>query len=121
MDEEFLYRMPCSEQTRRWAHAKRTADSSSSGARAPDFVWPGTGCSVSCAPNPSSGRLTMSNTIYLIPFAGVLALIFAFVRSSWISRQDAGTPEMKVIAGHIREGAMAFLTREYRVLAIFVI
>ncbi|HET7707162.1 MAG TPA: sodium-translocating pyrophosphatase [Thermoanaerobaculia bacterium] len=63
----------------------------------------------------------MSNSIYLIPLAGVLALIFALVRSSWISRQDAGTPEMKVIAGHIREGAMAFLTREYRVLAIFVV
>ena len=63
----------------------------------------------------------MSNAIYLIPLAAVLALIFAFVRSSWISRQDAGTPEMKIIAGHIREGAMAFLTREYRVLAIFVV
>jgi K(+)-stimulated pyrophosphate-energized sodium pump len=63
----------------------------------------------------------MSNTMYLIPLAGVLALIFAFVRSAWIGRQDAGTPEMKVIAGHIREGAMAFLTREYRVLAVFVV
>ncbi len=63
----------------------------------------------------------MEMYVYLIPVAGVLALIFAFVRSSWIVKQDAGTDEMKVIAGHIREGAMAFLGREYRVLAVFVV
>jgi K(+)-stimulated pyrophosphate-energized sodium pump len=63
----------------------------------------------------------MSNAIYLIPLAGALALVFAAVRSSWIRKQDPGTPEMTVIAGHIREGAMAFLAREYRVLAIFVV
>jgi K(+)-stimulated pyrophosphate-energized sodium pump len=58
---------------------------------------------------------------YLLPLTGVLALIFAFARSAWINRQDAGTDEMKEIAGHIRDGAMAFLAREYRVLAIFVV
>ncbi|HUP46838.1 MAG TPA: sodium-translocating pyrophosphatase, partial [Thermoanaerobaculia bacterium] len=63
----------------------------------------------------------MSNALYLIPLSGVLALIFAAVRSSWIRKQDAGTAEMITIAGHIREGAMAFLGREYRVLAIFVL
>jgi K(+)-stimulated pyrophosphate-energized sodium pump len=36
-------------------------------------------------------------------------------------RQDAGDATMTKIAGHIREGAMAFLGREYRVLAIFVV
>ena len=63
----------------------------------------------------------MSNALYLIPLAGILALAFAFVRSGWIRKQDPGTPEMVVIAGHIREGAMAFLRREYSVLAVFVI
>ena len=63
----------------------------------------------------------MSTALYLIPLTGVAALIFAFARGSWIRRQDAGTPEMTTIAGYIREGAMAFLTREYRVLAIFVV
>jgi K(+)-stimulated pyrophosphate-energized sodium pump len=61
------------------------------------------------------------NLIYLIPACGVLALLFAVFRTAWIKRQDAGTDAMKVIAGHIREGAMAFLGREYRVLAIFVV
>jgi len=64
----------------------------------------------------------MSQTIlYLIPVCGALALVFAWRRSSWVARQDAGTDTMQTIAGHIREGAMAFLGREYRVLAIFVV
>ena len=63
----------------------------------------------------------MDMYLYLIPLAGVLALLFAFWRSTWIRRQDTGTDEMRVIAAHIREGAMAFLAREYRVLAVFVL
>jgi K(+)-stimulated pyrophosphate-energized sodium pump len=59
--------------------------------------------------------------IYLIPASGVLALVFALFKSSWVSKQDEGTDRMKEIAGHIQEGAMAFLGREYRVLAIFVV
>jgi K(+)-stimulated pyrophosphate-energized sodium pump len=59
--------------------------------------------------------------IYLIPASGVLALVFALFKSSWVSKQDAGTDRMKEIAGHIQEGAMAFLGREYRILAIFVV
>jgi K(+)-stimulated pyrophosphate-energized sodium pump len=63
----------------------------------------------------------MQSWFYLIPAAGVLALLFALVKSSWINRQDAGNDTMKEIAGHIQEGAMAFLAREYKVLSIFVI
>jgi K(+)-stimulated pyrophosphate-energized sodium pump len=59
--------------------------------------------------------------LYAIPVCGLLALLFAWLRSGWVNRQDAGTDAMKTIAGHIREGAMAFLGREYRVLAIFVV
>ncbi len=59
--------------------------------------------------------------IYLVPICGLLALGFAWVRSSWINKQDAGNERMKVIASHIRDGAMAFLGREYRVLSVFVL
>jgi len=59
--------------------------------------------------------------IYLLPVAGVLALIFAGFKSMWISKQDAGEDKMKTIAGHIADGAMAFLAREYKVLAVFVV
>ena len=59
--------------------------------------------------------------LYAIPVCGALALLFAFLRSSWINKQEAGDGQMIKIAGHIRDGAMAFLGREYRVLAVFVI
>jgi K(+)-stimulated pyrophosphate-energized sodium pump len=59
--------------------------------------------------------------IYLIPLAGVLALLFALYKAVWVRRQDPGTETMTEIASHIQEGAMAFLVREYRVLAIFVV
>lgn len=57
--------------------------------------------------------------VWATPMAGILALMFAFSKSRWISRQDAGTEKMRTIAGFIREGAMAFLAREYQILAIF--
>ncbi|MCB0668239.1 MAG: sodium-translocating pyrophosphatase [Saprospiraceae bacterium] len=57
---------------------------------------------------------------YVIPVMGIIALLFTFWRSSWVSNQDAGTDRMKVIATNIAEGAMAFLRSEYKVLAIFV-
>ena len=59
--------------------------------------------------------------IYLIPAAGVLALVFAAYKAAWVKAQDAGDEKMQTIAGHIHEGAMAFLNREYRVLAVFVV
>jgi len=58
--------------------------------------------------------------VYAAPAAGVLALVFAWIRASWVSKQDVGTDVMKDIADQIQEGAMAFLGREYKVLGIFV-
>jgi K(+)-stimulated pyrophosphate-energized sodium pump len=58
--------------------------------------------------------------VYAAPVAGVLALIFAYIKTLKVNAADAGTTEMKEIAALIREGAMAFLAREYKVLAIFV-
>ena len=53
--------------------------------------------------------------------AWVSALAFAFWRLKWVESQSQGTDEIAKIAGHIRSGAMAFLNREYRVLAVFVL
>lgn len=52
--------------------------------------------------------------------AGVLALLFAYFLASGISKEDAGNERMREIAGYIHEGAMAFLHREYRYLAVFI-
>lgn len=63
----------------------------------------------------------MENILYLLPVFGVLGLLFVVWKSAWVNKQDAGTDKMKKIAGHIAEGAMAFLKAEYKVLSIFVI
>ncbi len=59
--------------------------------------------------------------IYMFIGAGILALAFAYAKTVSINKQDVGTDLMREIAGYIREGAMAFLSREYKVLAIFVV
>ncbi|SHF14749.1 sodium-translocating pyrophosphatase [Caloramator proteoclasticus] len=61
-----------------------------------------------------------SQLIVLAPIAGVIALLFAYFLSNKIGKQDAGNDTMKEIASYIHEGAMAFLTREYKTLAIFI-
>ncbi len=63
----------------------------------------------------------MDSLLWAVPVIGAVALGFAFFRSSWIDRQDPGSDRLKQIGGFIREGAMAFLSREYSVLSIFVI
>jgi len=63
----------------------------------------------------------MEKILYLLPGFGVLGLLFVLWKSAWVSKQDAGTDKMKKIAGHIAEGAMAFLKAEYKILSIFVI
>jgi len=65
--------------------------------------------------------LNNSTLILLFPLSGLLALGFAFIKSSSINRFDMGTERMVEIAGFIREGAMAFLRRQYRVLSLFVV
>jgi len=56
----------------------------------------------------------------IIPVFGVLALGYAWWKSGWVNKQDPGNERMVEIGGYIREGAMAFLSREYKVLAVFV-
>ncbi|MGA1530443.1 MAG: sodium-translocating pyrophosphatase [Kiritimatiellia bacterium] len=61
------------------------------------------------------------NLVYLALTASVLALIFAFMKSAWIGKQSSGSQKLHDIGQAVREGAMAFLAREYKILAIFVV
>ena len=63
----------------------------------------------------------MNQMLTLSIIFGALALLFAFFKARWVKSQDAGTDYMQEIGKYIREGAMAFLGREYRVLVLFVI
>ena len=53
--------------------------------------------------------------------AAIIGLAVAVGLASWIGKQEEGTDRMKEIAGYIREGAMAFLSREYKIMAIVII
>jgi len=55
-----------------------------------------------------------------VPIIGAVALLYAIYKAFWVGRQDPGTDEMKEIANHVAEGAMAFIKREYTVIALFV-
>ena len=63
----------------------------------------------------------MSNLLYLTLCSGVLAMLFAFWKTTWINKQDQGTEKMERIGKDISDGAMAFLKAEYKVLSVFVI
>lgn len=65
--------------------------------------------------------MSIEMMLWLIPSAGVLALGYAYLKARQVNAADPGTAKMQEIGGHIREGAMAFLGREYKVLAIFVL
>lgn len=58
--------------------------------------------------------------LFLAPAIGVVALLVALIFAKRVTAVDAGTDRMKEIAGYIHEGAMAFLKREYKMIAIFV-
>ena len=51
----------------------------------------------------------MSSNLMFVIGAGVLAMVYAFWKTSWIEAQDEGTDRMKSIGASIADGAMAFL------------
>ena len=60
----------------------------------------------------------MNPLFYAVPCASVLALLFAFIFYRQMKKQDEGTPTMKQIAQYVREGAMAYLKQQYKVVVI---
>lgn len=64
--------------------------------------------------------MTQQLVMYSI-VAGILALAYAYWKTRWIYKQEPGNEKMVAIGAAVREGAMAFISREYRVLAIFVV
>ena len=55
---------------------------------------------------------------WLAPAGGILALVMAFVFAKSVMKTSEGDAEMVRIAQAVRDGAMAYLTRQYRVVAI---
>ena len=63
----------------------------------------------------------MDSLLYSAPVAGVIGLLFAVYLVLFILKLDAGTDRMKAIASAIQEGAMAYLNRQYRTVAIIAV
>ena len=62
----------------------------------------------------------MELLIKFLPAFGILALLFVFIKNSWVSKQKVGNEKMARIASNIADGAMSFLKAEYKILSIFV-
>ena len=64
----------------------------------------------------------MDALFYAVPAASFVALLFAFIFYRRMKMEDEGTPSMRRIAQFVREGAMAYLRQQYKVVVIvFVI
>ncbi len=63
----------------------------------------------------------MELIVKFLPAFGVLALVYVFVKSAWVSKQEVGDAKMARIAKNIADGAMSFLKAEYKILSIFVV
>ena len=62
----------------------------------------------------------MDNALYIALGAAAFALLFAFTRYGSIMKKDAGSEKMQDISKQVQDGAAAFLTAEYKWLAVFV-
>src|SRR5712692_1726636 len=66
--------------------------------------------------------LSIVSNYILVPFAvGLLTILFAAYLANFVLRKDTGTPAMQKVANAIFAGAMAFLNRQYRTIAILAV
>lgn len=63
----------------------------------------------------------MNCLFYFVPVASVIALFFALLFYHQMKKESEGTPTMKEIAQYVREGAMAYLKQQYKVVGIVFI
>src|ERR1700719_5047824 len=57
-------------------------------------------------------------TLWLIVLCGVLAIIYAIWATRWVLKADAGSTRMQEISAAVREGAQAYLKRQYSTIAL---
>ncbi|MCS7004635.1 MAG: sodium-translocating pyrophosphatase [Cytophagales bacterium] len=63
----------------------------------------------------------MNNIIWIIPAFGVIALIYTYLQSKWVEKQESGDAHMTTISNAIAQGAMAFLKAEWKILSYFAV
>jgi K(+)-stimulated pyrophosphate-energized sodium pump len=63
----------------------------------------------------------MVDLTLVIPIAGAVGLAFAGYLTWYVFRKDLGTPEMQEIGDAIRQGAMAYMKRQYTTIIVISI
>src|SRR5690348_12971016 len=63
----------------------------------------------------------MNSSIWIPIIVGILAVFFAGYLAQYVLRKDTGTPAMQKVANAIFKGAMAFLNRQYRTIAVLAV
>jgi len=64
----------------------------------------------------------MESSIIFFPIGmAILGIIFMIIKANWVKKQPAGNEKMQSISKSIKQGALAFLNAEYRLLVVFVI
>jgi K(+)-stimulated pyrophosphate-energized sodium pump len=63
----------------------------------------------------------MDVVVYIALMCGALGVAYSLITAGWVMKQDAGTKEMRDISGYVAEGAMAYLTRQYKVVVVIAI
>jgi K(+)-stimulated pyrophosphate-energized sodium pump len=64
----------------------------------------------------------ISSIFWIVPVSALLALLFAWIFYRDMKAQEEGTDRMKEIAEYVREGAMAYLSRQYSVvIKVFIV
>lgn len=63
----------------------------------------------------------MNCLFYFVPVASVIALFFAWLFYHQMKKENEGTPTMKEIAQYVREGAMAYLKQQYKVIVFIIL
>ncbi|HXY54087.1 MAG TPA: sodium-translocating pyrophosphatase [Nitrospirota bacterium] len=63
----------------------------------------------------------MNGTIGIAIVCGIIGVLYALSTALWVNKQDAGSDRMKQISDAVKEGAYAFLTREYKTVAMVAV
>ena len=63
----------------------------------------------------------LTQVMYIGMAAGIISLLAAFYYSKKVEHYEINIPKVQEITAAIREGAMAFLTAEYKILIVFVV
>ncbi len=63
----------------------------------------------------------MNNVIYFALACGAVGVVYALITAAWVSKQDAGSQRMQEISNAVKEGAYAFLAREYKTVAMVAV